>query len=675
VSPALVDRAIADAAKLGLPLKFFPLMESLEAKAEVEINEDKTTAVLNLRKGTGECPPLNMKAISQAIKESRVHISNVEKLKADIQAFMKSKDLELKNYVLAEGKHSTRGKDRAVALSAPLLSQEEQAALMPRLRIRENSFQEEDFSLEDLTGFALVEKGAEVARVEATSKGEAGKDIYGHEIPALPGNDPDLKLYHGVELHGELITAGQSGLLLVKAVDQCFRAKLIDHADAKVTINISPDLMEARADMFRESGAGIPLSPEYVLKELNGQGIVKGINTKAVETACAQARAKGSCIDVVLAQGEMPIAKGGRAITWLVNLSQAETDELKKTAQVMAGTVIAEISAAKKEDRQGFNVVGDEFKADQDSVLEIEYDDSVQELPTEGGKRLIAGRSGALHFDGVTLYIDSFLEISGDVGPKTGAINFPGELTIRGNVLPGVTVIGGSEVFVAGTVKDAIVSSEGNVIISGGILGHGIVRARTSIAADFAEKATLMAVGDIRLNKASFNTIKTNGKLFVDADDGTFLGGVCLTKHGINAANIGSEAGGRTQISFGQDYLIKDQINKADEKIDKAKTALTAIEEKINSSHKNPQVLEQASKEKVKLVKLLEQLRLKVFTLEEQFEVHHESELRIRGTIYPGVVIESHGRYYEVQQRREGVIFYFDTKSGRIKERALSAGD
>jgi uncharacterized protein (DUF342 family) len=58
--------------------------------------------------------------------------------------------------------------------------------------------------------------------------------------------------------------------------------------------------------------------------------------------------------------------------------------------------------------------------------------------------------------------------------------------------------------------------------------------------------------------------------------------------------------------------------------------------------------------------------------MREKFEEHFDSEIRISGTIFPGVVIESHNRYYEVKQKRSRVIFYFDCESGRIKEKPMN---
>jgi uncharacterized protein (DUF342 family) len=76
--------------------------------------------------------------------------------------------------------------------------------------------------------------------------------------------------------------------------------------------------------------------------------------------------------------------------------------------------------------------------------------------------------------------------------------------------------------------------------------------------------------------------------------------------------------------------------------------------------------------EKVRLMKIIEKNGIRLFTLREKFEEHHPSEIRIRGTIFPGVVMESHGRYYEVKQKRSQVVFFFDKEVGRIQEKPLT---
>ncbi|AEF81366.1 FapA family protein [Leadbettera azotonutricia] len=683
VSSDSLDGEIQEALKTNIPLEAFPLLQAWEATARVDINPDNTKAALYLRKGTGGYQPLEMKAISQVLKDSKVQVAEPEKLKEAINSFLQSKALELKDYVLAQGKPSTRGKDKELELSVPLLPENQAKVIRERLKgwwdeIRAG---EDGLLPDEITGFALVEKGAVVGKVSASSDGEAGQDIFGKVIPGLPGNDPDLKLFRGLELHGSTITAGKPGLLLIKAEDRNFRAKLVDYQDAKVAVHISSDAMEARADLIPEAGAGIDLSPENVLKVLNAIGVKKGIDKDTVEKACAVAKAKGSVAGVIVATGVLPVAKGGSAVKWLVPVSPPQlagedgTGEAPgKTVQVKANTPIAELSEPAAEGKSGFDVKGNEIPSDKGAAFVLEHDDSITEEACGPGKRLVAAKPGELSFDGKVLEIASHKEINGDVGPATGSINFPGEVKISGKVLPGFAVIGGLSVFVGGVAEGALISSGGKATIAQGIKGgsKGVVRAHTAIEAAFSEKATLMSVGDIDLKNGSIiSFIKTNGKLTIAAEKGKLIGGVCQARNGIDAANVGSETGGRTEISFGQDYLIKDQIEATEEQINKAKSDIAKVDVKIKVSIKNPESLERVRVVKVKLIKNLEQLNLKLFTLREKFEEHHESELRVRGTIYPGVVIESHGRYYEIKQSRSNVVFYFARDAGRIMEKAL----
>jgi uncharacterized protein (DUF342 family) len=378
----------------------------------------------------------------------------------------------------------------------------------------------------------------------------------------------------------------------------------------------------------------------------------------------------------IVARGENPIARGGSAIKWLVPLELSDIDASKsKPIQVKAGSPIADLSEAVPSGRPGYDVKGREIPIEDAAALSIEHDESIRNVPAGKGKRLIAARSGELRFDGKALKILSVKTIQGDVNQETGNVKFSGEIRIGGNVLSGGVVMSGSHITVDGYAEEALISSGGKAIVTLGFKGggRGILRARAGIAAAFVERAAAAALGDIQLNKGSIlSSIRTNGKLLIAAENGKLSGGVCQARQGIDAADIGSEKGLRTEISFGQDYFIKEQIGACEEEIVKIKSALSDLEEKIALARSNKQSLPDDLKiEKIRLVKLLEQENLKVFNLREKFEEHFESEIRCRGTVFPGVVIESHNRYYEVQQKRKAVIFYFDRESGRIKEKPL----
>jgi len=81
--------------------------------------------------------------------------------------------------------------------------------------------------------------------------------------------------------------------------------------------------------------------------------------------------------------------------------------------------------------------------------------------------------------------------------------------------------------------------------------------------------------------------------------------------------------------------------------------------------------LDHIRQDKVKMLRLLEKRTHRIFDLRERFEAHVESEVRVRGIVFPGVILESHNRFYEVRSKKAKVAFSFDQEQGRIIERPL----
>jgi uncharacterized protein (DUF342 family) len=653
--------------------KAVPQGNGQKTEARIEINDDKTKAVLCLRKGAR---PLDMKVVTHALKDFNPGGYDAEKLKTEVQAFLQGNDTEL-DYVLAEGTPSTRGKDRDIQIKVTPLSEEEAKPILGRLSDWYKQDVSFDGKFESQTGmsYAFVEKDELIAVVSEGSDGEKGKDIYGKEIPGLPGNDPDINLSRGLLYRDNSITAFQAGLLIFKGTAQDFTGEVIDYQDAKIGINVSEDAMTAKGTFVRKEGAGIPLSIENVKKVLTTLGIKKGINWEEVERACVEARANGSVLDRVIARGEKPVASGGSFVKWLVDIDPLTASDDgspgKSTVTVRAGTDIVEISEPLPEGRPGYDIKGNELSVDGGTVTEIAHDAAFREVHTKKGKRFVALRSGELVFDGKTLKISPVKTIREDV---TESLNFSGEIRIDGNVR-GCRIEGGSHITIDGFAEEASIFAEGKAVVTRGFKGggKGILKARAGIASAFVERASVMAIGDIRLEKGSIlSNIITNERIIVLEQDGRLQGGMYRARHGILAADVGSEKGPVTEVSFGQDYFLKEQIDAAEDEILVTKQNISKTEEKIKEALENKQPIpEDIRIEKIRLVKLLEQLNIKVFNLREKFEEHFDSEIRINGTVYPGVVIESHNRYYEIQEKRSGVIFYFDRESGRIKENPI----
>lgn len=686
---AETEEAISRASRTGEALQAFSLSLRRDGEVAVVVSADNLRATLTMRKGVGGGRPLELKAVSEAIRASRVRGFQPEKVKADILGFFKGSDLELIDYPLVEGKAPTRGKNREIQPAVAFLKDEVRQEIVERVASSPRAGLPSDpstyFPPREATHLAFVEKDALVSVMTQPPLGTSGVDAFGNVLPGLPGNDPDVRPLVGLRVKGLELRSDEAGVLLVKRGETSIHGYVLPYRDAIIEVGISEDAMSATLRLGRELGAGKPLNAEAVNAALAAAGVTRGVDGNLVSEVLAAALERGAAGPYEVARGEPAVAGGATTVRWLVQLpsgksvtvrgnGQADFKAQDKFVSVSEGTPIAEILKIGADGRPGFDVTGGIIEAQKGVEAPVGHDDSIREEPIEGGVRLVASRTGELSFDGKTLKISALHGIKGDVGLGTGNVKFPGEVRVTGSIKPGFTVIGGGDVLIAGAAEAALVSAGGKALIAQGVVGSGkgVVRARLGIETLYAERATLLAVQYILAKNGCVQCqVKTNGKLTLPGERGHLIGGVCKARLGVEAMNIGSESGSHTEISFGQDYLIKDQIESIEREIDKVKTALLDLERKMKDLGSTGPALDAARAQKVRLMKYMEKIGMKLFTLREKFEEHNVSEVRARGTVFPGVVLESHGRYFEVKQRKSSVVFYFDRELGRIQEKPL----
>jgi len=68
-------------------------------------------------------------------------------------------------------------------------------------------------------------------------------------------------------------------------------------------------------------------------------------------------------------------------------------------------------------------------------------------------------------------------------------------------------------------------------------------------------------------------------------------------------------------------------------------------------------------------MKVMEQRKLRLIGLRDKFDEHVPSEIVVRGTLYPGAVLECHGRRYEVRTEKRMITLRFDPTQGKIVEK------
>lgn len=655
---------------LAMPGEEFTFPVAIEPTFDVRliISPDKTRASLYIRKASDKHRTMDMKLISTVINNGRLKGLDPKKISDTINAFRASHAMELSDFTIADGVPPGRGKDRQLTKVVDWLPDEEATALRDRLIAASLTARPTDgdkaFPVAEATFLARVERGQLLYEISPAEIGPAGIDVYGKAIPGLPGNDPFVQILDGVSLGPYGFRADVAGVLIGSEINGGVRLRIVNSKDATAAVVVSQDNMTASLILEDGEGSGGPLTLELALKALADKGIKGQIDTARIKDAIAEARSSKTKVEAVALRGETAVLPGTARITRFIAPADKDND-----GNVLAGDRILTIKKL-HEGADGRDVFGNAIKSSTARPeSEPEHDDTIGAEALDGEIALVARTSGELRLTNGKYSISDTKEMIANVNEISGDVFFPANLTLTGSVEKGRTVRAGGALTINGSAGASLVYSDISVTMNGGIkgAGQGTVWAKQTVNLTFAENARILAGGDISVDRYCFQcTIKTNGMFVMKGNPAVLMGGNIRASKGVEVFELGSERPLRTSISFGQNYLISDQIEVCEREVLRIKETVEKIDIAMaKTSNTNPRIHEYRQK-KLELLKRNDKLTVRIFTLKEQYETHIISHVRVENTVYPGVVLESHGRYYEVRERQNHVIFIFDQKTGQI---------
>jgi hypothetical protein len=119
--------------------------------------------------------------------------------------------------VLKEGRAPERSPDRELEFLIPFLDEQDAEPIRERLvslpDILGGLESLKAFPPETVSRIARVEDEQVVGRLGSAKNGKPGKDIYGKELPGIPGNDPDIQVHEGLSWDGDQIVSHADGVL------------------------------------------------------------------------------------------------------------------------------------------------------------------------------------------------------------------------------------------------------------------------------------------------------------------------------------------------------------------------------------------------------------------------------------------------------------------------------
>jgi uncharacterized protein len=396
---------------------------------------------------------------------------------------------------------------------------------------------------------------------------------------------------------------------------------------------------------------------------------------------------KGEDSDTVIARGKAPKLGGSSRIEYQIQMASGQSVRLRsdgtadyknqdKITTVKKDSVLAKILPPDDLPEDGYDVKGKELKAPPAGQVDVIIGENIRQEPQEDRSILLmADQDGEFRKEKGKIAVVASYTVKGNLDGKIGNIKFPGMVIIAGDVLAGFYIMATGDIKIAGAVEAALLSSEQSIIVQVGVRGanKALLRARKEIWATFVEAATMLGVGDIKVKKSILRSnVKCNSRIIMP-DEGRIIGGVLRVKSGMLVGNIGNENSVPTLIIFGQDILVEDQIDVEQQAISKLQTELLGIDASMKHPDKiaDKEAMQDLFANKLRIMKTLEKRNLRLFSLREQFEQHAPSEIIVRGTAFPGVVFECHGRTLEIQSPKSKFKIAFDIEHGRIVEMDL----
>ncbi|WP_018525673.1 flagellar assembly protein A [Alkalispirochaeta alkalica] len=686
------------------------ISSSRDASFDIYVPEDKLSAYLNVHKGKGRGRPLNLRDVGTAIKESGLKKLNFETIKKDILAFYESGEMDLTSYLLCEGTPPVPGPERqveyAITFNPPETTEKITSRLVELLRettgraddpstpddaprvnpeeIRLESLK--DFPADEIQKTAFVKTEQLLCSIDPPTPGEPGVDVYGAIIPAEPGAVAEITLHENITQQKAVIATTRGGVLDYRESDGVVSLRVRPHQDARIQVELTEDRMEARLSLEEGAGTGTLLTREAIDQALAQARVTHGLDQEALSAALRAARASGAgapLTQITVARGTDPVNQSENRVEHLVGGPSAAPVRIRKdgTADyrsrgdiitVEQGQELCRLLPSQQKAIDGTDVTGAPVPARKLGGFELEIGPNVSRREeADGSVTLCSEIRGELLATAKRIEVLSSHTVQGDVDMSVGNIRFPGAVTIGGTVRSGFFVVSTGDIKIAGGVEGALISSDGDIMIKGGVKGGGkaVLRSKRNILSPFVELATVLAVGDVVLKTALVRSrIKCNGKITFKGDKGRIVGGTLRARNGFEVASVGSPRGIRTKLSFGQDYLVADLIEKEEKEIEKVKRRITQVDLEMRKSEKTgaTEALETLRAEKIKLLKLMEKRGLRLFTLRERFEQHFPSKVVISGEVHSGTVFESHGRTFEVTSPRKAIAVEFNPHTGNI---------
>ncbi len=518
---------------------------------------------------------------------------------------------------------------------------------------------------------ARVAPGQRIGEIHPARDGEEGTDVFG-----VPGEVDDV-LAATVPVLVNADYSQQESKVLVATIDGYVH---IEPESIKVQPFFS---MEKVSDQYEASVVITPrleaddFGPDDLHKYLRDSGIVFGVLDDVIEWAFKEGKFEQP---LLVARGRPPVddTNGELKFYFATEIrprfdesGNVDFKELNLIQNVRKGDKLAEVTEPVP-GKEGKTIYGETVSPAQGKKPELPMGENTSRSP-DNPDVLVADMDGTVKKVGESVSVDQVFAVKGDIDYSVGNIDFVGAVVINGDVKSGFRVKASGDVEVNGIVEDAVIESEGNVLLKMGFIGHGEgkISAKGNVSARYCVNQHILCQGDVNIGEYFMHSnVFAGGKLVVTEKKGLIVGGEYCALKGIEANIIGNENFVHTTVIAGVDREIGRKIKEVRARLWKNAEHIKEINKILNKYSRRRLVKKPLPPDRLELVKTLNKIRDKkqeiatalgteLKNLESADNICEDASIKAYNVVYPGVAVNLCNRHVGVDDPLKSVVFRY----------------
>lgn len=465
--------------------------------------------------------------------------------------------------------------------------------------------------------------------------------------------------------------------------------------DAVFVIDVAQNEMNATATINPPMMGGADVSADQLWKAIETQGVLTGISEEKI-SALVDSPVYNA--PVVVAEAILPVNGKDAYIVYefetdrsKLKVKESDTGQVdfKETNLIqnrLEGQVLARKIPAEK-GKAGKTLFAKYLEATDGRDIPLPLGKNVK--VSEDGLTILAAMNGQVMLVNDKVSIEPVMEVAG-VNLKTGGnIKFLGTVIVKGNVEDGFSVEASGNIEVFGNVGSCRLSSEGDIVVSQGIIGRdvGVVESKGSVWARFVESAEIHAEENVVVQESIMNSnVSAQKKILLTGKKAQIVGGKLFATEIISAKNIGA-GGAETELTVGVDPRAKHRLEELQaltsanmRKLDDIELDIKSLEEQRKMRKSLPKDKEESLQglyiERDKILAESDTFNDEISEIQERLkELRNVGKVYVSGTAYAGVKIYIRDDKEEVRSDVKAAVYYYDLENRFIKRGKYEAPD